>query len=98
MRRRRNNISAHRTLAESRLAELLERAEIGIPVATIKSIISENEHAEFRPYLNGMLALFSDAKCSIEEEVLLSVVQDAWNYFPHRSLKGLSPIEMMDQF
>jgi hypothetical protein len=40
-----------------------------------------------------MLAMFADAN----EDGLLSVVQDAWNYFPHRSLGGLSPIHMMDR-
>jgi hypothetical protein len=28
---------------------------------------------------------------------VISVIQDAWNYLPHRSLGGRSPADLMDQ-
>jgi hypothetical protein len=31
----------------------------------------------------------------LDEDVLLPDVEDAWNYFPHESLNGRSPAELM---
>jgi hypothetical protein len=91
--RRKNDV--YPQLVEDRLADLMQLANIDIPAATIKSVIFEDEHTEFRSYLNDMLALFADAKHTMDEDKLLSVVQDAWNYFPHRSLDGRSPAEVL---
>jgi hypothetical protein len=42
-----------------------------------------------------MLALFRSAGHLADEDAVAAVIQDAWNYFPHRSLKGRCPAEVM---
>jgi hypothetical protein len=54
------------------------------------------EHDEARPfgqYVNELIALLNPTDAQLDEAI--SLVQDAWNYLPHRVYRGRSPAEVM---
>ncbi len=65
-----------------------------LSVHDIKDIIwNEDDH-----HLLSRLAFFLfDGKTQEEHQGVLDILSEAWNYFPHRSLNGLSPHEMMER-
>jgi len=90
--------AAYRLLVESRLTHLLEVSEIGISFDAIQSIIFDYPQNEVNACIVTFLALFGSSKTPLDEDALYSVIQDAWNYFPHRFLDGRCPADLMDQF
>jgi hypothetical protein len=77
------------------LARLLDEAEIEMPVDAIQSLAAGYHHTRFKTYLTQLFALFATGVHRIEMDTLLPVLQDVWNYFPHDSLDGRSPAEVM---
>jgi hypothetical protein len=79
---------------EARLAAALRAAESPATVDDIKKMIFEEDgdHA-FTTYLRDMLGVFrnSDALDRVDG---IPLIEDAWNYFPHRRLDGRSPAEV----
>ena len=62
---------------------------------SVRDLIFEAEAAEFKEYVATMLA---ELKCYNKYDtgdMLLEIVQGAWNYFPHRHLNGRCPAELM---
>jgi len=56
-------------------------------------ILEEDPLGHPSKYFSDMIALFNaDAS---ELDLLLPVIQDVWNYLPHRSLGGRCPAEVM---
>jgi hypothetical protein len=82
-------------LTEARLSRLLRKAGADISVDVIRSLIFGYHHTRFKTYQAQLLALFATLQNPIDEDVLLPIVEDAWNYFPHESLNGRSPAELM---
>lgn len=84
----------HRMLTEKRLARALEDAESEITVDKVSKLIFEAENADHGAYLGAMLSALD---CDIDsiDDAELQVIQDAWNYFPHRWLNGKCPAEVM---
>ena len=82
-------------LTEERLVRILADADSTITVDKVRNLIFEADISDFRVYLTAMLsALGCDDIDSIDESEL-QVIQDAWNYFPHRTLNGRCPAEIM---
>ena len=75
---------------EKSLSELIEQKKINISVARIKGIIyNEKDHNDIEKIVKEF-----DQNQELEEfKKILELINKAWNYFPHRSLKGLSPAE-----
>jgi hypothetical protein len=86
-------ISSFRTLTEMRLSALLKRAGSAERLEAIKRLIFEESQDGLSPYVTKMLRLFESA--DVDGDIVLPVLQDAWNYFPHRSLNGQSPAERL---
>ena len=86
-------MDSHRVLTELRLSELLLRSKSTATLADVQSLIFD-ELNKFAVYLSRLLALFDSADNGVNIDTLLPVIQDAWNYFPHRSLEGRSPAEV----
>ena len=87
------HIAAYRTLTEERLSALLIRAGRPTTLDAIKIIIFDEGHAKLSAYITKMLDLFKSS--DIDIDTILPVLQDAWNYLPHRSLDGKSPAERL---
>jgi len=93
MRKHSKQLDSHRILTELRLSELLLRSKSGVTLDNVQSLIFD-ESDKFAVYLPRLLAFFDSADNGINIDTLLPVIQDAWNYFPHRSLDGRSPAEV----
>jgi hypothetical protein len=39
--------------------------------------------------------MFALSERPLDEQVVALIIEDAWNYFPHQSLNGRSPAELM---
>ena len=82
-------------------ANLLQRLEYRLIwfrcTATVKDVqrfIYERDEA--RPvgeYINELIALLNPSDAQLDEAI--SIVQEAWNYLPHRVYGGRSPAEVM---
>ena len=57
-------------------------------------IYHEQETHDFQ----DIISLFDTGHGKIELEELLKTINDAWNYFPHRILNGLSPVEKLLEY
>jgi hypothetical protein len=88
-------IDRRRRLTEARLSRLLRKAGADISVEVIETLIFGYHHTRFKTYRARLLALFSTLENFIDKDVLLPIVEDAWNYFPHDSLNGRSPADLI---
>ena len=52
-------------------------------------------HEEDDDDMMKVVAMFDRGGDAAELENVLELVTDAWNYFPHKVLKGLSPAEVL---
>jgi hypothetical protein len=74
---------------------MVEDAQTGVSLTAIRSMIFEDEDLAFNTYLAYMLDMFRASKVPPDEDAVLEAAQDAWNQFPHRSLHGRSPAELI---
>src|SRR5262249_19245788 len=87
-------IKMRRMVTEERLATLMHALFRRSPDA-VRCLVFEGDPANYRTYLSTMLTwLGHDSIATVDEEEL-QVIQDAWNYFPHRNLDGRCPAEFM---
>jgi hypothetical protein len=82
-------------LTEERIQHLLDNVENAASLDTIKGLIYDFESDEFKLYLFAMMKPFRYKDIDDVDEATLQVIQDAWNYFPHRFLNGRCPAEVM---
>ncbi len=75
---------------ERELADLLKETGSEFDLEDIKEIIY-NEDGQNS--LTDIIAMFDNGLGLVELENVLEIVNDAWNYFPHKILNGLSPTE-----
>lgn len=90
------SIKVARTTTEMQLDEELRRVKSVLNVGQVTALIFESAAQEFRSYVDAMLTAF-DRDVDNVDESLLRVIQDAWNYFPHRFLDGRCPAEVFDE-
>ena len=88
-------IEMYRMLAEDQLAYLLEDAESAVTIHNVKSLIFEADTSDFHAYLKAMLSAIDREDIDRIDDEEIQVIQDAWNYFPHRALGGKCPAEIM---
>lgn len=75
---------------EQELVDLLEETGSNFGLEDIKEIIYNEDGQDS---LTGVIAMFDNGLVLVELENVLELVNDAWNYFPHKALNGLSPTE-----
>jgi hypothetical protein len=88
-------IAKHRRGLEVRLAALLRESGSSITVDAYKlAIFNGPDEPNFRAYLLEALDMFG---CDIDSasDAVVSIIQDSWNYFPHRFLEGRCPAEVL---
>lgn len=90
-------IETYRMLAEERVRHLLGKVDNPARFETIQAMIYDFERDDFQLYLFAMLRAFRCKSIEATDQETLQVIQDAWNYFPHRDLGNRCPAELMAQ-
>lgn len=88
-------IAISRKEIEGELKDLLKVARSAYDLDDIKDIIfNEDSH----DCLTDIIAMFDTGQGGMEIQNILETVNDAWNYFPHKILNGLSPAEKVLEY
>ena len=74
------------------LASLLNESESDFSLSNIRDAINNEEDSDD---MMKIVAMFDRGADVSELENILELVSDAWNYFPHKALNGLSPAEKL---
>jgi len=93
---RHNAIRSYREVTETTLSGLLEEMESTASIDRIKNYIHES--TDSLPSAQHVIQLYflcRTDRTPVDDSVLLAVLLDAWNYFPHFSLAGRSPAEAL---
>lgn len=77
---------------EQEILEMLKETESDFGLQDVLDVIYNEEDNDD---MMKAVAMFDRGGDASELENVLELVSDAWNYFPHKALKGLSPAEMM---
>ncbi len=77
---------------EKELLYFLRKTKSDFCLDDIKEIIYNEESQDD---LTKIIAMFDTGQGLIELENILETVNDAWNYFPHKILGGISPAEKL---
>ncbi len=75
---------------EQELTDMLEEAKSEFTLDHIRDAIYEEEDSDD---MMKVVAMFDNGGNATELENVLELVSDAWNYFPHKLLGGISPAE-----
>jgi len=91
------DILEYRMQLTYRISALLAQFGSPVTVPDIERLIFEEDPLRHpSEYFADLLALFKADDADLDD--LLPVVQDAWNYLPHRSLDGRCPAEVIAGF
>ena len=75
---------------ENEISEMLAETKSDFSLADVKyAIFNEEEQDDFM----HVVAMFDRGGDASELSNVLELVTDAWNYFPHKALGGISPSE-----
>jgi len=75
---------------EQDLLDFLKETKSDFGLDDIKGIIYNEDGQDD---LTKVIAMFDTGQGLIELENILETINDAWNYFPHKCLSGLCPME-----
>jgi len=84
-------ILARRKEIEHELIDMLKETESDFSLQHVKDAIF---HEEDNDDMMKVVAMFDRGGDASELSNILELVTDAWNYFPHKAISGLSPAEM----
>lgn len=84
------SILIRRKEIEQELVEMLKETESIFSLQHVKDVIF---HEEDNDDMMKAVAMFDRGGDASELSNILELVTDAWNYFPHKALGGLSPAE-----
>lgn len=91
----RRQIIKRRKEIEGELLEMLSETESDFTLDHIReAIYNEEENGD----MMKVVAMFDRGGDATELENVLELVTDAWNYFPHKLLGGLSPAEKILEY
>jgi hypothetical protein len=83
-------IFAHRAEIEQELVDMLKETESDFSLQHVKDAIFHEEETDD---MMKVVAMFDRGGDASELDNILELVTDAWNYFPHKTLGGKSPVE-----
>ncbi len=89
-RKTKEQILAKRHEIEQELEEHLRNTGSDFSLEHIKVAIYEEEESDD---FTALIAMFDTGQGAIELGTIVEALTDAWNYFPHKALGGLSPAE-----
>lgn len=75
---------------ENKLSQMLKKTESDCDLKDIKETIY---HEDGQDALTDLITMFDTGNGKLEINDILETLNDAWNYFPHKLLGGLSPVE-----
>ena len=87
-----SQILQRRREIEKELLELLKETKSDLGLDNIKEIIYNEDGQD---NLTDITAMFDTGQGATELQSVLELVNDAWNYFPHKVIGGLSPAEKL---
>lgn len=88
-----SGILERRKEIEDELVALLQETESDFSLQDIKDVIFNEDDMDD---MMKIVAMFDRGGDASELENIIDIVGDAWNYFPHKSLGGLSPEETVN--
>jgi hypothetical protein len=77
---------------EQELVDMLKETESDFTLDHVRDVIF---HEEDNDDMMKVVAMFDRGGDASELSNVLELVTDAWNYFPHKALNGLSPAEKL---
>ncbi len=77
---------------EQELVDMLKEIESDFTLDHVRDAIYNEEDNDD---MMKVVAMFDRGGDATELENVLELVTDAWNYFPHKVLDGISPAEML---
>lgn len=80
---------------EQELVDMLKETESDFTLDHIKDVIF---HEEENDDMMKVVAMFDRGGDASELSNVLELVTDAWNYFPHKILGGISPAEKLLEY
>ena len=83
-------IKTEREAIQQNIIDLLAETESDFELEDVLDAIYQEEDNDD---MSTILAMFDRGGNVSELSNILETITDAWNYFPHKSLGGLSPIE-----
>ena len=88
-------IFTHRKEIEQELTEMLKETESNFILKDVKDVIFNEEDNDD---IMKVVAMFDRGGDASELSNILELAIDAWNYFPHHILDGLSPAEKFRKY
>ncbi|KKT17998.1 MAG: hypothetical protein UW02_C0035G0002 [Candidatus Nomurabacteria bacterium GW2011_GWB1_43_7] len=80
---------------EQELVDMLKKTKSPFSLEHIKDIIF---HEEDNDDMQKIIAVFDRGGDTSELSNILELASDAWNYFPHKIIGGLSPAEKLLEY
>jgi len=80
---------------EQELVDMLKETESDFSLQHVKDVIF---HEEEQDDMMKVVAMFDRGGDTSELSNILELVSDAWNYFPHKAINGLSPAEKLLEY
>ena len=77
---------------EQELVDMLKETESDFTLDHVRDVIY---HEEDNDDMMKVVAMFDRGGDASELSNVLELVTDAWNYFPHKALGGISPAEKL---
>jgi len=77
---------------EQELTDMLKETESDFTLDHVRDVIF---HEEDNDDMTKVVAMFDRGGDASELSNVLELVSDAWNYFPHKALGGISPAEKL---
>ena len=88
-------ILAYRKEIEKELLEMLKETNSDFSLEDVKNVIYNEEDSDA---LMKVVAMFDRGGDVSELESILELANDAWNYFPHKIIGGISPAEKLLEY
>ena len=80
---------------EKELLDMLKETKGDFGLGEIKEIIYNEDGQDS---LTDIIAMFDTGQGAAELQNVLELVNDAWNYFPHKVIGGISPAEKLLEY
>ena len=85
-------ILQRRKEVEQELVDWLQEAGSEFGLEDIKEIIYNEDGQDA---MTDIIAMFDTGQSAVELQNIIETINDAWNYFPHKIIGGLSPAEKL---
>lgn len=80
---------------EQELTDMLQETGSEFELDDIKEIIYNEDGQDA---MTDIIAMFDTGQGAVELQNIIETINDAWNYFPHKIIGGLSPAERILEY